>query len=102
MTLDKDSLTVKNTRCILIEVTLCFSHGNRKITALLNYRANKNLISQRFTKENGLEAMPVERIKTTVDGHYVTIYRSYNIITKAKDSRNEVRATQRTFYVTDI
>ncbi len=43
--LGKDSLTVKGTRCIFIEVILYFSHGNRKVIILLNYRADKDLIS---------------------------------------------------------
>ncbi len=102
MILGKDPLTVKNTRCILIEVTLYFSHENRKITALLDYGADEDLISQRFIKKNGLAVTPIERMGTTVDGHYVTIYKSHNIIIKVKDSRNEVRATQRTFYATNI
>ncbi len=102
MILNKNSLTVKGIRCIFIEITLYLAHGNRKVTALLNYGVDKDLISQRFTKENGLETTPVGRIGTTVDGHHVTIYRFHNIITKVKDSRNEVRATQRTFYTTDI
>jgi len=91
--LDKDPLTVKNTRCIFIEVTLCFSHGNRKITALFDCGTDEDLISQRFTKENGLEVTPVGRIRITVDGYYIIIYRSHNIITKVKNSRNEVRVT---------
>src|SRR6266536_1069401 len=100
--LNKDFLTVKGTRCILIEVILYFSHGNRKITTLLNYKIDENLISQRFTKKNNLEVTSVEHMGITVDSHYIIIYKSHNIITKAKDSRNEVRATQRTFYATDI
>ena len=102
MTLSKNSLIIKNTRCILIEITLYFSHGNRKITALFNYRADEDLISQHFIKENSLETTPIERIKTTINKHYIIIYRSHNIIIKVKDSRNEVRATQRTFYATNI
>ena len=102
MTLDKNPSTIKNTRYILIEVTLYFSHGNRKVTALLDCGADKDLISQRFAKENGLEITSIERMGITVDGHRITIYGFYNIITKAKDSRSEVRATQRTFYATDI
>ena len=51
MALDKDPSTVKNTRCILIEVILYFSHGNRKITTLLNCGADEDLISQRFAKK---------------------------------------------------
>ncbi len=93
MILDKDSLTIKGIRYIFIEVTLYFSHGNRKVTALFNYRVNEDLISQHFTKKNSLEATSVERMEITVDRYYITIYRFYNIITKAKDSRNEVRAT---------
>ncbi len=100
--LDKDLLTIKGIRYILIEITLYFSHENRKITTLLDYGANEDLISQRFTKENGLETTPVKRIKTTVDRHHIIIYRFHNIIIKAKNSRNEVRATQRTFYIIDI
>jgi len=100
--LDKDPLTIKDTRCILIEITLYFSHGNRKVTALLNYKTNKDLISQYFIKENSLEITPVGRIKIIIDGHHIIIYKSYNIIIKVKDSRNEVRATQRTFYATNI
>ncbi len=88
--MSKIPLTVKGIRCIFIEVILCFSYGNRKVTALLNYKTNKNLISQHFTKKNSLEATPIKCIKITVDGHYVIIYKSYNIITKAKDFRNEI------------
>ncbi len=102
MILSKDLSTAKNTRYIFIEITLYFSHENRKIIILLNYRADKDLISQRFTKENNLKATPVKRIKTTVDEHHITIYKSHNIITKAKDFRNEVRVTQHTFYATNI
>ena len=102
MILSKNPSTIKDTRYILIEVTLYFSHGNRKITALLNYKADKNLISQHFTKENSLKATPVRRIRIIVDKRHVIIYGSYNIITKVKDFRNEVRVTQRTFYAIDI
>ena len=87
---------------MFIEITLCFSHGNRKVTTLLNYETDEDLISQRFTKENGLEAISIERMGITVDGYRITIYRSHNIIIKIKNSRSEVRATQRTFYATDI
>ena len=62
MVLNKDLLTVRDTRYILIEIILYFSHGNRKITALLNYKADKDLISQRFTKKNSLETTLIERI----------------------------------------
>ncbi len=93
MVLDKDPLTAKNTRYMLIEITLYFSHKNRKIIILLNYKINKDLISQRFAKKNSLKTTLIERIKTTVDEHYITIYKSHNIIIKTKDSRNEVRAT---------
>ncbi len=102
MILDKNPSTIKGIRYIFFELILCFSHGNRKITALLNYKINKNLISQRFTKKNNLETTPIKRIETTVDGHHITLYKSHNIITKTKDSRNKKRATQRTFYVTNI
>ena len=87
---------------MLIEVILYLAHGNRKVTALLNYRTNEDLISQRFTKKNDLETTPIKRIRTTVDKYYISIYKSHNIITKVKDSRNEVRVTQRTFYATNI
>ncbi len=90
MVLGKDFLTVKGTRCMLIEVILCFSYGNRKLTVLFDCGINKNFISQRFIKENSLEATSVERIGITVDGYYIIIYKSYNIIIKVKDSRNEV------------
>jgi len=100
--LGKNSLIVKNTRCIFIEITLYFSHGNRKITTLLNYRTNKNLISQHFIKENGLKTTLVGRIGIIIDKHYIIIYGSHNIIIKVKDSRNEVRTIQRTFYATNI
>ncbi len=100
--LNKNPSTTKDIRCIFIEVILYFSYENRKITVLFNYRIDKNLISQRFIKENSLEATPVKHIKTTVDEHHITIYRSHNIIIKIKDSRNEIRVTQRTFYVTNI
>jgi len=100
--LNKNSLTVKGTRYIFIEVTLYFSHGNRKVTVLFNCETNEDVISQCFAKENGLEATPVGRIEIIVDGHYVIIYKFYNIIIKIKDSRNEVRVTQRTFYVIDM
>ena len=90
MILDKDSLTIKGIRYIFIEVTLYFSHGNRKVTALFNYRVNEDLISQHFTKKNSLEITSVERIKTTIDEHHITIYKSHNIIIKTKDSRSKV------------
>ncbi len=102
MVLNKNLLTVKGTRCILIEIILYFSHENRKITTLLNYKADEDLISQRFIKKNGLKVTPIGYIGITVDKYHITIYKSHNIITKIKDSRNEVRATQYTFYATDI
>ena len=87
---------------MLIEIILYLTHSNRKITALFDYRINKDLISQHFAKKNSLEATPIGRMETTVDGYYVIIYKFHNIITKVKDSRNEVRITQRTFYAIDI
>jgi len=91
--LDKNPLITKNTRCILIEITLYLTHDNRKITTLLNYKINKNLISQHFTKENNLKTTPIKRMGTTVDRYYIIIYKSHNIIIKIKDSRSEVRVT---------
>ncbi len=87
---------------MLIEITLYLTYGNRKISTLLNYEVDENLISQRFIKKNSLKATPITRIRITVNKHYITIYKSHNIITKVKDSRSEVRATQRTFYAIDI
>jgi len=78
---------------MLIEITLYFTHGNRKVIVLFNCGVDEDLISQRFTKENGFEATPVGRIGITVDKYHITIYKSYNIITKAKDSRSEIRVT---------
>ena len=87
---------------MLIEIILYFSYNNRKVTTLLDCGADEDLISQRFAKENGLEVTPIGRIGITVDRHYVIIYRSYNIIIKIKDFRNEVRVTQRIFYAINI
>ena len=87
---------------MLIEITLYLAHGNRKITTLLNYRVDEDLISQRFTKKNSLEAISVERIKIIVDEYNIIIYKFHNIIIKVKDSRSEVRITQRIFYATDM
>src|SRR6266511_5687355 len=53
--LNKGSLTVKSTRYIFTEVILYFSHENRKINALPNYKINKDLISQSFIKNSSLE-----------------------------------------------
>ncbi len=78
---------------MFIEVTLYFSHRNRKVIVLFNYKVDEDFISLRFTKENSLKITPVERIEITVDRHYITIYKSHNIIIKVKDSRNEVRVT---------
>ncbi len=78
---------------MFIEIILCFSYGNRKVTILFDCGVDEDLIFQRFAKENGLEVTSVGRIGIIVDGHYITIYRFYNIIIKIKDSRNEVRVT---------
>jgi len=102
MVLGKNSLRVKDIRCIFIEVILNLAHGNRKITVLFNCGVDEDFISQRFTKENGLEATPIKRMGIIVDGYNIIIYRFYNIIIKVKDSRSEVRTTQRTFYVINI
>ncbi len=102
MVLGKNPLTTKGTRCMFIKVILYFSHENRNVIVLFDCEVDKDLISQRFAKENSLEATPVGRIEIIVDGHYVIIYKFYNIIIKIKDSRNEVRVTQRTFYVIDM
>jgi len=91
--LGKDPLIIKDTQYILIEIILYLAHGNRKVIILFNYGADEDLISQHFAKENGLEVTPVGYMEITVDGYYITIYKSYNIITKIKDSRNEVRVT---------
>ncbi len=53
-------------------------------------------------KKNGLETTSVKRMEIIIDRHYITIYRSYNIIIKVKDFRSEVRITQRIFYATNI
>ena len=81
---------VKGIRYILIEVILYLAHGNRKITTLFDYGADEDLISQRFAKENSLKTTSVGRIGITVDKYHITIYKSYNIIIKTKDSRSEV------------
>jgi len=37
-------------------------------------------------KKNSLKTTLIGRIETTIDRYYIIIYKSYNIITKAKDS----------------
>jgi hypothetical protein len=56
-------------RCILIDITLYLSNGNRKITVLLDSGIDEILISQRFVKENRLQITPVGRISVVIDGH---------------------------------
>ncbi len=87
---------------MLIEVTLYLTHGNRKVIALFDCGADKDLISQHFIKKNGLEVIPVGRMGIIINKHYITIYGSHNIIIKVKDFRSEVRTTQRIFYAIDM
>jgi hypothetical protein len=54
-------------RYILIDITLYLSNSNRKVTALLNSDIDEVLISQRFVKENRLQATSVGRMSVAVN-----------------------------------
>lgn len=87
---------------MLIDVTLCLPHGNRRVTALLDSGTDEALISQRFAKENRLQAAPVGRMGIAVDGHQITIYGTHDLRIKAKDDHNITRSTKPAFYATDM
>jgi len=87
---------------MLIDITLCLPNGNRKVTALLDSGTDEALISQRFVKENRLQATPVGRMGVAVDGHQITIYGTHELEIKAKDNHNVVQRTKRMLYATDM
>jgi hypothetical protein len=89
-------------KSMLIDVTLYLPYGNRRVTALLDSGIDEALISQRFAKKNRLQVAPVRRMGIAVDGHQITIYRTYNLRIKAKDDYNITRSTKPAFYVTNI
>jgi len=68
----------------------------------LDSGTDEALISQRFVKENKLQATPVGRIGVAVDGHQITIYGTHELEIKAKDSHNVVQRTKRRLYATDM
>jgi Reverse transcriptase (RNA-dependent DNA polymerase) len=73
---------------MLIDVTPCLPHGNRRDTALLDSGTDEALISQRFAKENKLQAAPVGPMGIAVNGHQITIYGTHDLKIKAKDDHN--------------
>jgi hypothetical protein len=87
---------------MLIDVILYLSHGNRRVTALLDSGTDKILIFQRFAKENKLQATPVRRMGIAINGHQITIYRTHNLKIKAKNNHNITRSTKPAFYATNI
>jgi hypothetical protein len=87
---------------MLIDVIFYLSYGNRRITAFLNNDTDEALISQRFAKKNRLQAALVRRMGIAVDGHQITIYRTYNLRIKAKNNHNITRSTKPIFYATDM
>jgi hypothetical protein len=72
------------------------------VKALLNCGTENEIISQRFIKQNGLQETPVRRMKIAIDRHRITIYRSHNLLIKAKDHHNVTQHARRTFYATDM
>jgi hypothetical protein len=60
----------------------------RKIIILINNNSEKNFISQRFVKENDSISNSIKYIRKFIDGHTITIYGKYNLITYIKDSEN--------------
>jgi hypothetical protein len=89
-------------KSMLIDVILYLSYNNRRITVFLNSGIDETLISQRFAKENRLQAAPTGRMGIAVDGHQITIYKTHNLKIKVKNNYNITRSTKPTFYVTDM
>jgi hypothetical protein len=87
---------------ILIDVTLYLPHDNRRVTALLNNGTDETLISQRFAKENRLQATPIRRMKIAINGHQITIYRTHDLRIKIKNNHNITRSTKPAFYATNM
>jgi hypothetical protein len=77
-------------RCILIDITLCLSNGNRKIIALLDSGIDEVLISQRFVKENRLQVTLIGRISVAVNEYQITIYETHELEIKVKNNYNIV------------
>ena len=73
---------------IEIEITLYLPHGNRKVKDFLDCGTENKIISQYFVKQNGLQETFIKRIKIAVDGYRITIYKSHNLLIKAKDYHN--------------
>ena len=85
-----------------MDITLCLPYSNRRVTALLDSETEETLISQRFAKENKLQATPVKRMGVAVNRHQITIYGTHELEIKVKDNHNVVQRTRNKFYATDM
>jgi hypothetical protein len=54
----------------------------------MNNNFEENFIFQRFVKKNNLISNLIERIKKSIDGHAVTIYKKHDLITHIKNLEN--------------
>jgi hypothetical protein len=87
---------------MLIDVTFYLSYSNRKVTAFLDSDTDEALISQRFAKENRLQATLIGRIGIVMDKYQITIYETHDLRIKAKNNHNITRNTKPAFYITDM
>jgi hypothetical protein len=100
--LDKDSSKIIPSHVFIIIFNIRLEYELRKIIALMNNNSEKNFISQRFVKKNGLIGDSIEYIKKSIDRYAVTIYRKHDLITHIKDSENQSQTNIINFLITNM
>jgi hypothetical protein len=72
----------------IIVFNIRLEHRLRKIIILMDNNFEKNFISQRFVKENGLIGDLMKYIEKFIDGYAVIIYGKHDLIIHIKHSEN--------------
>jgi hypothetical protein len=89
VTFNKDPFKTTFSHAFIIIFNIRLEHRLRKIIILMDNNSDKNFISQRFVKENGLIDDLIKYIKKSIDKHTIIIYGKHDLIIYIKNSENE-------------
>jgi hypothetical protein len=87
--LDKDFFKAISFHAFIIVFNIRLKYKFRKIIILIDSDSEKNFISQRFVRENGLINDSVKYIKEFIDGYTIIIYKKHDLIIYIKNSENQ-------------
>jgi hypothetical protein len=99
--LGKDPSRAKQIQSLTIQLILRLPHVNRMVTALVDYSAHDNFLSQKLMVKEGLQAIPTSTGAYIIDGHRIIIYGQHACYTQAIDMDGTKKDIKQEFLTTD-